>query len=476
MLAALLALAATAAFVGSREHAARPRPNVVVVLIDALRRDHVGTYGHDVETTPFLDELARRGVTFENAWSHAPQTFNSTAALLTSQLFPLLLARPAEPVAAGVPVPLARALAEDNQTLAETLAAGGYDTLAVFTNPHHDEGSGFAQGFRLSRYLLPSAAEDVYARVADVEGAFRDLLARRDPARPLFAYVHYMDVHNPYRPPPRLAARFVRTRGTDRYVNGRPEGDGVPSADDLRFMIESYDACIRHVDESVRELAMIVAGVAGGRDTVFVVTADHGDEFMDHGGLGHGHSMHQELLRVPLVASGGALPAGVRVPGLARGIDVAATIASLADVPAPDAFEGRNLRPLIEAAARGAARAARPADPARVRVRLQGDEHDFSFAWNAHLRSLTTEDLHFMADNHLAEWALYDVHDDPHGQEDLFRKLGRPSRRLRRKIEEYERRLTEAELRTAALATGGSVAPGVDARSAEQLRALGYVE
>ena len=86
-------------------------------------------------------------------------------------------------------------------------------------------------------------------------------------------------------------------------------------------MMESYDACIRHVDDSLRVLAGAVAEVARGRDTIFVVTADHGDEFMDHGGLGHGHTMYQELLRVPLLVSGDGIPQQVRVQGLVRGID-----------------------------------------------------------------------------------------------------------------------------------------------------------
>ena len=473
VLGAALVVIATIGVVGSRtpDH---PPPNVVLVVVDALRRDHVGTYGHPVPTTPFLDELAQRGVVFDDAWSHAPQTFNATAALLTGQIFPLLRERAsASPQLAGAAI--LHGLAEENRTLAETLAAGGYDTLGIFTNPHHDEGSGFAQGFRLWRYLLPSRTEQVYARTGEVERTLRDLAAGLDPERPFFAYVHYMDVHNPYLPPPELAARFVHTEGADRYVNGRPEGDEVPSDDDLRFMMESYDACIRHVDDSLRALAGAVAEVARGRDTILVVTADHGDEFMDHGGLGHGHTMYQELLRVPLIVSGDGIPQRVRVHGLARGIDVSATIAALAQVPAPVTFEGRSLLPMIDAAT--ADEAAQTAVVVRraARVRLHGDEHAFSFAWNAHLRSVTTDDLHLMADTSSGTWELYDVRNDPHGQEDLFGTGGRAARRLRRKMEEYERRLIEVERRSAALTRNG-LAPAVGERSAEQLRALGYVE
>jgi arylsulfatase A-like enzyme len=257
-------------------------------------------------------------------------------------------------------------------------------------------------------------------------------------------------------------------------MNGRPKGDAVPSDDDLRFMMESYDACIRHVDESLRELAGILDGLSRERDTVLVVTADHGDEFMEHRGLGHGHSMHQELLRVPLVAAGGALPQGVRVSSLARGIDVTATVADLAGLPEPATFEGRSLLPLVAAAERGEAEEPVPLEPHEARVRL--DDDAFSFAWHFHLRGLTTEHLHLVADTHRRALRMYDVRSDPHGRQNLFRKLSRPSRRMRRKLEEYERRLNEAERRTATLARDGALAPEVAERSIEQLRALGYVE
>lgn len=470
--AVLLAVVTIVAAVRVLTAPRRDPANVVLVVVDALRRDHVGTYGHHVPTTPFLDELAARGAVFENAWSHAPQTFNATAALLTGQVAPLLLERadaPSRPEGAA----LRNALAAENRTLAETLASAGYDTIAVFTNPHHDESSGFAQGFARWRYLLPSHAEDVYAGAPDVEAAFRDLAGQLDPERPFFAYVHYMDVHNPYVPPKALAERFVRTRGTDRYRNGRPEGPDVPSDDDLRFMMESYDACIRSVDDSLRTLVAIASGSARGRDTVFIVTADHGDEFMDHGGLGHGHSMYPELLRVPLVVVGDGIPAGRRVPGLVRGIDVAATIAALAALRRPPGMEGHALLSDIDRAG-DTAPAPVPETGRAVRVHLRSDDA-FSFAWNAHLRSITTDDLHLLADPSAPTWEMYDMRGDRRAQHDLFGRGDRAVRRMRRKLEEYERHLREVELRSDELSARGPAA-AVSEPVARQLRALGYAE
>lgn len=450
-----------------------PRPNLVLVVVDALRRDHVGTYNYPRPVTPFLDDLASRGVVFDDAWSHAPQTFNSTAALLTGRLFPLLHRRD---VAPGEITWTAHRLAEQNDTLADVLGASGYDTLGVFTNPHHAPESGFGQGFRVQRYLRPATRGQAYATASEVNSAALGLVRELDPRRPFFAYVHYMDVHNPYQPPEALAKVFVTVQGEDKYANGKVDGDDVPSHDDLRFMIDSYDACIRYVDNSLRDLTEIFRLVSHERDTIFFVTSDHGDEFMEHGGLGHGHSMHQELLRVPLIVHGGPLPQGVRVERLVRGIDVLPTLAELAGLERPASSEGRSLLPVV-AAARGSV----PSDSAVMRVSAAGpvrrvdlnDEHAFSFAWNAHLRSITSEEFHLPLVSSEGRNALYHVRSDPYDRRNVARRHPGVVRDLRLKLDEYERRLTESLQASELL---GGEPHELDQETLEQLRALGYVE
>lgn len=457
------------------------RPNVVLVLVDALRRDHVGAYGHDAPTTPFLDSLARTGVVFENAWSHAPQTFNSTATLFTSSVSPLLLT---QEVSGDGPSWTDRRLADENETLADAFLAAGWETVAVLTNPHHAPESGFTQGFRWRRWLPPSLPGRPYAVAPEVNRAFRELLAEAPRDAPLFAYVHYMDVHNPYRPPAHLARQFVTVQGEDRYRNGPVDPSDPPSVDDVRFMMQSYDACIRWVDEHVRELADMVRAARPGRPTILVVTSDHGDEFLEHGGLGHGHAMYPELLRVPLIAHGGALPSGVRVETLVRAVDVGPTLAALAGIAPPAGPDGRNLLPLVRAAARGE----KPHHPPEI----PGADGELppgtptSFAWHAHLRSLTTEDFELTLDASTGRATLValardgaagETRTDPpagDGSPRLTRLARRNIKRaMRLRLEDYERRLLDSE-QTAALLREDAQRP--DAAVAQQLRALGYVE
>ena len=179
---------------------------MILVLVDALRRDHVGLYDYPKPTTPFMDELGHRGVVFDDALSQAPQTLNSTASLFTSRIFPFLLRgvehQPVPGVAPEQKDQWARTprLAAANLTVAEVLAASGNQTIALFNNPHHHPTSGFDQGFDTAR-LLDRDAGQAYATVDTVADAFLDWHATRDPDRPYFAYLHLMDPHNPYRPP-----------------------------------------------------------------------------------------------------------------------------------------------------------------------------------------------------------------------------------------------------------------------------------
>lgn len=443
-----------------------PPPNIVLVLVDALRRDHVGLYGYPRPTTPFLDELGRGGVVFDDAFAQAPQTLNSTASLFTSRRFPLLLRGVTHAPIPGID-PAQREqwartprLAAANLTLAEMLRDGGYDTVAVFTNPHHHATSGFGQGFERARLLEPDPAKGSarFATVLDELCAWRD--ERRDSARPYFAYLHLMDVHNPYRPPDRYRRLFAPGPGRDLYVNGRPDA-GFTDAD-LAAMTALYDGEIRFVDDGLRRLVHELDRRGDLERTILVITADHGDELMDHGGLGHGMTVELELLRIPLVISGEPLrhAAGRRIPELVRNLDLAPTLVELAGLPVPAELEGDSLVPLIAGS-----------QPAASTDRV-------SYAWISSLRSLTTARWHCTRDLAEGSLALYDRREDPQGLDDVAAEhpeLDDLCRRVTRRLEgERLESVRRAEL-LKAVETGAEPPPDGDA-VLEQLRALGYAE
>ena len=448
------------------QESAEPRPNVILVVIDALRRDHLGIYGYDKPTSPFMDSLAAKGVVFEQAFSHGSQTFNSTATLFTSRYFPYLLPRPEglEPIAElpqrvalrheRVPI-----LAEANLTIAEALSAGGYTTLGVFTNPHHHSTSGFWQGFGEARYLKPRRGSLPYGRGGQVHRAFFDWFDNRRPTGPYFAYLHFMDVHNPYRPPKFLRRQFVDAKGRDLFVNGVPPAGRVPTAEDLRFMMGLYDAEIRFVDLVMENLMTDLGQRGGAGETIVIVTSDHGDEFLDHGGLGHGMSLEKEMLHIPLFFHGLQSPSR-REATLVRQIDLAPTILDLAGLSIPSDFGGRSLMPVIREAVE------------------QNSEIPASFAWVANLRSLTTPEWHLTVNLDSGEQRLYDNLVDPAGLQNLAAAHPAQIATLTRRIEHLEdqRRASvrrALEIADRELARGGEA---VDPEVREQLRALGYSE
>ena len=313
------------------------RPNILLINIDALRADHLGFMGYDRETSPFIDGLARDGVFCNTALSHGSQTFVSTSALLTATWVPPIdLGSRAD----GIPhtvVPLVPSLP---QRFAEE---GGYETFAVLTNPHMAEGSGFPDLFDESRIAPGGLREEgrrkrlPNARGDAVVKEFEDWLEKPH-SKPWFAYLHFMDVHNPYWPPPQYRELFGREKGVDRYRNGPPREGEVVSEADLRYMRNLYDGGIRYVDDLIKQI--IERTLQTDRDFVVVVTADHGDLFMEHGRMGHGHGMEPQLLKVPLLFYRSWDRSHAVEQSLCRQADVAPVLASVAGISAHSGWDG----------------------------------------------------------------------------------------------------------------------------------------
>jgi len=440
-------------------------PNILLILVDALRRDYVGLYDHPKPTTPFVDEFDEGGVVFDDALSQAPQTLNSTASLFTSRHFPYLLwgveHNPIPGVAPERREQWARTprLAAANLTLAETLQRGGYQTVALFNNPHHHPSSGFGQGFDTA-VLLDRDTGQAYARVDSVANVFLDWHENRDPDRPYFAYLHLMEPHNPYRPPEAYREIFPPGPGRHLYANGPPDPSFTVA--DLTTMKALYSAEIRFLDDGLRELVTELDHRSEPENTLIVITADHGEELLDHGGLGHGKTVELEQLRIPLILGGGAIKAwaGTRVEDPVRNLDLAPTLVELAGLEIPTEFAGRSLVPLI----RGT-----EADNAPPTV---------SFAWNAALRSLTTSEWHCTRDLEADRLKLYNRIDDPSGFRDVANSHPEIAELCLTELDRLEAEGKEARRRAEvlkAIETGGEI-PAESGAILEQLKALGYVE
>lgn len=288
-------------------------PNVVLITLDTTRADHLGAWGWPHARTPNLDALARRGTRFARCDTAAPITLPSHATILTGLL----------PPRHGVRDNGTFTLAGSFETVAERLAARGYDTAAVVSAVVLARRHGLHQGFRIYDDDLGAgyaAGTEVSERTAE-EATTAALAAAGKLRPPYFLWVHYFDPHDEYRPPSRFADRAA---GPTRL----------------------YDGEIAFMDEQIGRL---LAGLPGGaKDAAVVVVGDHGEMLGEHGEETHGLLLNQAARRVPLLAAGPGVPAGKVHGCLVRTSDVAPTLLALSGVAgAPGAaLDGRSLLPL----------------------------------------------------------------------------------------------------------------------------------
>jgi arylsulfatase len=346
-------------------------PGIVLIVIDALRADHLGAYGYARPTSPSLDALAAEGVLFQEAIAPAPWTLPAMASILTSSY------TGQHGVAEKGDV-----LSRDLDDLASLLRGAGYVTAAFTTNPWLKRAFGFDDGFDpyydldrlgLERHLLGVRLRNMALRLMrrirldpELVPEAEDLTGRAlrwlrgNSGRPFFLYLHYMDVHAPYDPVAPYHGRICRGHRFDepdhllesRFRSGRHAGDAAV----LEHVVELYDEDILATDAAIGRLVSGMAAAGLLATTHLILTADHGEEFYDHGGTTHGRSLYQELIRVPLIvrparAGGrgaeGRPGAGRVVPDRVSTLDVLPTVLDLAGAPRAARIEGISLAGLL---------------------------------------------------------------------------------------------------------------------------------
>ena len=316
-------------------------PNVVFVTIDTLRADHLGCYGYDRDTSPFIDSVATGGTVFQDTSAPAAWTKPSTGTLLTG-LYPSRHGALYHGSKLQLP--------EGHQTLAEAFQERGYVTAGFVSNPNVKQVFDFDRGFDL---FFDSPVKDTVT-LACIRGTLfgnvlmrllrhqfnwkyeNDVMAMNRHVEPwleknaqqrFFLYVHYIDPHIPYSPPASYRDDLARDHGLVVF-NERKEKVGI----------DRYDAEIRYTDDGIRELVDALKANRVWDDTVFLITSDHGEEFFEHGVLGHGYSLYQGVIQVPLIFHGPGVPKNTVVTSPVQNVDLAATVLDLADPGVVDTF------------------------------------------------------------------------------------------------------------------------------------------
>ena len=322
---------------------------IVLVTIDALRADRLGAYGYSRPTSPHIDAFARESIVVEHAIAQAPYTKASIASLMTG-LYPT--AHKTFTTAANIvdtmdgTVDGARGatdvLPENVTTLAEALHALGFETAALTTNPFLIRDFGFAQGF--DRFDFISA--EGFAPAEDVLDQAMRIIERHH--RPLFLWVHLMEPHSPYAP----AVAFERELPRLLPARPIPASFAIPDylapggSHDARFFETMYEREIRNVDAAFGAFVGALRDQPAWRDTMLVLTSDHGEEFFEHGGLEHNRTLHDELVRVPLIMRVPGLDAR-RVASQAQLVDIMPTIVAFAGGDSVPEIHGHDLQPML---------------------------------------------------------------------------------------------------------------------------------
>ena len=243
-------------------------------------------------------------------------------------------------------------------TLAESLQAAGYQTVGITANPMTNKKYGFARGFEhYDDYSAVLAAETVTGNSSKTHTTLllnrmaEDWLAtKRDPARPLFLFLLYMDVHWDYFPPPPYNSMFTDDPIPPPKETWKFGNKTVPEVMQKRI-VSAYDGEIRYTDANLAGLLRRIETSPRGANTVITFCSDHGEAFWEHGTIAHGNNLHEEELRVPLIIRPqtklkGAKPGAV-VTGQVGLIDLAPTLLDLADVDIPPTWQGRSLRQFL---------------------------------------------------------------------------------------------------------------------------------
>ncbi len=315
-------------------------PNVIVIVVDTLRADHLSSYGYQRETSPFMDSLAAEGVRFENAISPSSWTQPSHASMLTGRYT-------YEHQAEILP------LDDTYPTIGEVLQSQGYRTGAFSANTlFFTRRQGFGRGFLRfeDNYQTPADAvlnSSLYGYLFDYYGLRKALNYEGVPTRrlasdinesaldwvgadskPFFLFINYFDVHDPYTPPEPYRSLYGQTQGG--LVNGfveRYHPELTPAQ--LQSEIDAYDGSINYVDDQIQALFTDLESRGLLENTIVIVTADHGESLGEHGLLQHSASLYRQEIHVPLIMWGAGVPAGVVIDTPVSTTGLSATILEL---------------------------------------------------------------------------------------------------------------------------------------------------
>jgi arylsulfatase A-like enzyme len=419
-----------------------PPPHLLLISLDACRADHLSAYGYRHRTSPFLEELAARGMRFSRAFANAQGTASSHTSMLTSLY----------QESHGVQYELSpedqsiRPIPPEAPMVQELLRAHGYVTLALTGGGQLNRICGFYRGFTDYRECADGIPVET-RHLLDMIGVHGMA------GRPLFVFYHTYEVHSPYTPPESYRGLFGPAEGriaadNDTLAANADTAGRDLKPEDLDFLRAQYDAEIHYADAVLGDFFLGLDEIGFLKNAVVILTADHGEEFGEHGGLLHRGLLYDESIQVPLFLAGPGVPEG-RVDGrMVSLIDIAPTFLARAGVPRPKGMRGRDLLTLPSPAG----------------------EEECIYTQYAYIRwGLRTTDWKYILNAQRPKLELYDLRHDPSEKHNVARLHPDLTRKYLDQILEW--RASQPKL---AMPESAMVTPTPE--HIQRLKALGYLK
>jgi arylsulfatase A-like enzyme/MFS family permease len=331
------------------------RINCLFILIDDLRFDHLSCNGYYRKTSPHIDALAAKGILFRQAIASSSHTSRSVPSIFTS-LFPLAHE-------ASASSQEFYSLSPKHNTLTSILARNGYITAGFVANNPFIKLSGISRDFdtyydgnlfmKIPHYSLfyEKIARKFLNRDVRAENLNHQAMRwlKKNHQYPFFLYIHYMDVHYPRIPYKRHIDRLEQESKLDISKLKRYPFEKGENVEKLYSIISRYDGDISYLDEHIGKLLAYLDALHLDQNTLVILTADHGEEFLEHNKVGHGNHLYDESIRIPLIFY---IPGKNKKPSIVsqqvRSIDIMPTILELLNIPISSPIQGRSLMPLIK--------------------------------------------------------------------------------------------------------------------------------
>ena len=435
--------------------------HIFFIVIDTLRADHLGCYGSKVPTSPTIDCLAKEGVLFKNAYSTSSNTLESVFSFFTSN------------VNLNYQV-WNKDLLSSYISIQKCFKQAEYNTLAVISNPWL-KGSQylFKESFVHCQFVVSKGwkQQGIHNTTDLVTQAILDFLPSKfNPSAKNFFYIHYLDPHDPYNPPvnygffsDNLPLRPFLKKGNVTAISGsnevirkykqNPAYSDIPhpksiSKNELNYLISKYDSEIRHVDFNIKELITRLEEMDILKDSLIVITSDHGEEFLEHGCFKHGFQLYDETIHIPLIFYWKDNLNAQCTENLVSGIDIAPTILELCQIKPPASMLGKNI----------------------LSKKVTEESSLFcTHFWNQNQQGMRTNKWKLIENVKSGEIKIFDIDNDPKEQNNLFdndsKKWDHLFKTYKNLLSKHSVKKDEKEEKKLE----------IDQETKEQLKALGYL-